>query len=87
MSKNTQNKQDRFFVDLARHWPVVIAFASIFITWGVFTSRVQSLEAQLVLLKTQNDKNTDSVTEVKVSLGEIKTSLEFIKEKLSEGSR
>lgn len=87
MSKNTQPKQDRFFIDLARHWPIVIAFASIFITWGVFTSRVSSLEAQISVLKVQNDKNTDSVGEVKVSLGEIKTSLEFIKEKLSDGSR
>lgn len=84
MTKEQEQKQDGFFIYLARHWPVVIAFATIFITWGVFTSKVSSIESQIVILKVQNDKNTDSVTDVKVSLGEIKTSLEFIKEKLSQ---
>jgi len=81
----TEQKQDRFLIDVAKHWPIVVVFASILMTWGVFSNRISTLEAQVAVLKVQNDKNTDSVSDVKVSLGEIKTSLDFIKEKLNDG--
>ena len=80
----TEQKQDRFLIDVAKHWPIVVVFASILMTWGVFSNRIYTLEAQVAVLKVQNDKNTDSVSDVKVSLGEIKTSLDFIKEKLND---
>lgn len=80
----TEQKQDRFLIDVAKHWPIVVVFASILMTWGVFSNRISTLEAQVAVLKVQNDKNTDSVSDVKVSLGEIKTSLDFIKEKLND---
>jgi len=76
-------KTDRFFFDVMKHLPIVIVFATMFITWGIFSNRIQTVEAQIAVLKVQNDKNTDNVSDVKVSLGEIKTSLEFIKEKLN----
>lgn len=82
----TEQKQDRFLIDVAKHWPIVVVFASILMTWGVFSNRISTIEAQVAVLKVQNDKNTDSVSDVKVSLGEIKTSLDFIKEKLNDGN-
>jgi len=83
----TETKQDKFLVDVSRHWPIVVVFASIFVSWGVFSNRISTIETQVEVLKVQNDKNTDSVSDVKVSLGEIKTSLDFIKEKLNENKR
>ena len=80
---STETKSDRFLIDITRHWPIMVMFASMFITWGVFSNRISTLEATIAVLKIQNEKNTDNVTEVKVTLGEIKTSLEFIKEKLN----
>lgn len=85
MSQESVRQDNNFLFSAMKHWPIVIAFASLFISWGIFSNRISTIEAQVDVLKVQNDKNTDNVTDVKVTLGEIKTSLEFIKEKLNAG--
>lgn len=77
-----QPKEDGFVSDILRHWPIVVFFAGMFITWGVFSNRIQNTEQQIAVMKAEQAKTSGSVSDVRESLAKIETSLEFIKERL-----
>lgn len=77
-------KEQRFYFDLMKHWPIILFIGTSFISWGIFSNKVQNIEAKVAVLETSTTKNTDNVNDIKVSLGKIQTSLDYITEKLSK---
>lgn len=77
--------KDDFANQLVRHWPIIVFFAGMLVTWGVFSNRISTLESQTLVLKAQVDKTETAMSEVKVGITRIETSLQFIKEKLDNG--
>ena len=72
--------QDNFGNQVIKHWPLVVFLAGMFITWGVFSNRIQNTEAEILVLKLKQDKTDESVSTVKEGLVRIETSLSYIRE-------
>ena len=73
---------DNFFNEIAKHWAIVVFFIGMAVTWGVFSQRIATLEAQQSVIELKVQQNDTNLADVKGGLIRIETSLEFIKEKL-----
>lgn len=68
---------------ILKHWPVLACIGGILITWGVFSNRLTTLEAETLVLKTQQEKTEDTLSDVKGGIIRIETSLDFIRKEIS----
>lgn len=67
---------------ISQYWFLIFFIGGMLVTWGVFQQRIDSQDARIVILETQTANNNQVLTTLQVNIGEIKTSLEFIKQRL-----
>lgn len=74
--------KDEFYQSITKHWPIIVFFLGMAVTWGRFESRINTQEAKISALELRQEKTSDSLSSIQGDLREIKTSLKFIEQKL-----
>lgn len=76
--EDTQKMPD----SVMKYWPIILCFLGLAVTWGTFLARFSSAEADISKLETRVSETDTTLTTIRVDISEIKTSLNFIKEKV-----
>ena len=78
--------QQKILIDYAEIYvPLGIAVIGAAITWGIFSARLASAEAQITTLQTTQQQLNQTLQTIQIQVGEINTSVQFI-EKQYKGS-
>ena len=65
--------------------PIVFAVMALAVAWGVFTNRIEVLEARAKVLEARLEQKDDQFLSMYQELGKISTNIEWIKLKLEKG--
>lgn len=65
------------------NWIILAFIVSLIVTWTQFQSRITSLEARMSTIEQKQDETTRFLSSLDNRLVEIKTTLEFIKNRVN----
>jgi hypothetical protein len=74
--------KDEFYTNLIKHWPILLFFLGMAVTWGRFETRINTIESSQIALELRQEKTSDVLNTLQGDIREIKTSLKFIEQKL-----
>lgn len=74
--------KDDFINSLSKHWFLLVFIVGMAITWGRFETKLQAVEVRQDNMDSKLSLVESSVGDIKGDLREIKTTLQFIKERL-----
>lgn len=80
MTQERDNQNN--FASLLRYWPIITSVLLVAVSWGVAITKFQAVENEISSLKVEAKENQQVLTILQVDIREIKTSLEFIKDKV-----
>ena len=76
--------QSTFFELVSKYWFLIVFIGGMIVTWERFETRINVIESKLSSLEIKQTKTDDIMVQLQGDIREIKTSLLFIKERLSE---
>ena len=76
--------QSTFLELVSKYWFLIVFIGGMIVTWGRFETRINVIESKLSSLEIKQTKTDDIMVQLQGDIREIKTSLLFIKERLSE---
>lgn len=68
---------------LAEYWFLVFFLGGMAVTWGSFTTRINGIEAKTIVLENRLQEASNGLNDVKGGIIRIETSLQFIKEQIT----
>lgn len=74
--------KDDFINSLSKHWFLLVFLVGMAITWGRFETKLQAVEVRQDNMDSKLSLVESSVGDIKGDLREIKTTLQFIKERI-----
>lgn len=80
MGKSAENTT--IIDSLAKYWVIITFFVGMAVTWGVFSAQFSSAQKDISALRSKVEASDATFTQLKVDIQEIKTTLEFIKDKV-----
>lgn len=75
-------QKQSFLQLISQYWFLILFLGGMAVTWGSFSQRISVIESKITIIETRQEKADEIITSVQGDLREIKTSLEFIKERL-----
>jgi uncharacterized coiled-coil protein SlyX len=70
---------DDFMKSVKENWIVLAFIVSLIVTWTQFQSRINSLESRMTISESKLEQTMSIVQNINVSLAQIQTTLDFIK--------
>lgn len=67
---------------IKNYWFIIAFFLGMAVTWGTFITKFSSIESEVNTIKIEAKADQAVLTTLQIDIREIKTSLEFIKEKV-----
>jgi len=77
-------KESKNLLDwLSQYWFLVFFLGGMAVTWGSFTTRINGIEAKTIALENRVQDTSNGLNDVKGGIIRIETSLQFIKEQIT----
>ena len=78
-----EEKQKETFLDLvSRHWFLILFIGGMIVTWGRYETKISYIESEVQNIKADQKSISGDIRILVGDVREVKTSLEFIKDKL-----